>query len=121
MTRHRAPAPSMTARCNRTARVVMRATPLEVAEVQRQAATNGWTVSHFLRIALAQFTPTSNPVNTKENLRLASSLTKVSSGLSYLLRLCERQKVPLEELRPVIDEVQTVILDLATELRGAKP
>jgi len=111
------PAPK---RCTRTARVVIRATPLEVTEIQQQASVNGWTVSHYLRVALAQISPIKNSINTKDNLRMASSISRVSSGLTYLIRLGERQKLPLAHLRPVIDEVQAVIWELASELRGAK-
>ena len=107
-------------RHNRVARIAIRATLSEVRDLHQRAATSACSVSNYVRMAIGRDNQTQSPVISRENLKTAANLVKINSGLSYLIRLCERQRVPIDEIRPVVQAVQEVIWTLAAELRGVK-
>jgi len=108
----------------RNARIAIRATPAEIADLQRRAADDGCSMSTFIRQILGQRKDTSFPLPKKESLKTASQLVEISTYLQYLIRLCEHNtvttQITMEEIRPVIDSIQTTLWDLTLELRGAR-
>ena len=108
-------------RTTRESRIAFRATPSEVAHLKAQSESNGLSISQYLRMAVGQEQSFNMHQPTRPELKTAARIVKVSSGLTYLLRLCEGRKITIEEIKPVINDIQAAIMDLTYELRGVKP
>ena len=104
----------------RGARVGFRALPSELANLKARAKSCGLSVSEFLRRASVevQAIPDKQPTHTE--LKAAARIAKIGSGLTYLLRLCEIHRFNIDEIRPVILEIQSLCLDIAAELRSRR-
>lgn len=101
----------------RETRIAFRASTYELEELKRRASANNCTISGYIRLSLANvpIIPISPP--SMPELRVAARLAKISSGLTYLLRLCEHNHFSLGDTRQTIGELQAVMSDLAMQLR----
>ena len=106
-------------RSNRNSRIVILATAQEISEVRLRAAENRLTVSAYVRASLGGVPASPCSLPTSSDLKLAGRLAKVSSGLTYLLRLLEQRNVTVgrAEITSNITDLKSVLWELAMTLR----
>jgi hypothetical protein len=87
-------------------------------KIREQAATAKMTISCFVRQSIGHDAPSNFDKPTLPELKTAARLARISSGLGYLLRLCEQRKdVPIDPMFKYIHEIKTVIWDVVSEIR----
>ena len=101
-------------------RIVFRASAQELRVIQSKAAAQRLTVSAYLRGTTDREVATPFVEPCRHDLMMAGRLARVSSGLTYLLRLMERNGgyPNAIEIASNIADLKTVMLELALKLRG---
>ena len=101
-------------------RIVFRASAQELRVIQSKAAAQRLTVSAYLRGTTDREVATPFVEPCRHDLMMAGRLARVSRGLTYLLRLMERNGgyPNAIEIAYNIADLKTVMLELALKLRG---
>ena len=103
-------------------RIVFRASAQELRSIQSKAAAHRLSVSAYMRCATDREVATPFVEPCQHDLRLAGRLAKVSSGLTYLLRLMEGNgnSVDAIQIASNVAEIKSLMLELVMSLRGRR-